>query len=189
MVNNRNMMKYIIFFIISLLLIMPIELQIKYDEKNSSVKLNFIKLFNLQISISRFLKLLLTTKNQRDIITLESIIYNTIIFLKSKKLIKSLCSLSYIKKISFVAYESYEHPHMITSTWVLINYVKEKLHEYFYKVYNEYYIVLPEEKTKLRFYTVVQIRIILIILGILFNTKEIFKIRKFMKVYYGKSNI
>ena len=150
---------------------MPIELQIKYDEKNSSVKLNFIKLFNLQISISRFLKLLLTTKNQRDIITLESIIYNTIIFLKSKKLIKSLCSLSYIKKISFVAY------------------VKEKLHEYFYKVYNEYYIVLPEEKTKLRFYTVVQIRIILIILGILFNIKEIFKIRKFMKVYYGKSNI
>lgn len=168
---------------------MPIEFRVTYNENKSSVQLRFVKLFNLQVEIIKFIRLLLTTKKEREKITLESILYNLTIFIKSKHIIRTACRLSYVRKVSVVIHEDYDFPFLVIGTWTIVDKFKSFLKSNFFKVYDEYYMVLDNEERKIKFEIIIQMRIILALIAIIINIKDLFKVIKFMRVYYGKSNI
>lgn len=180
---------YIFLFILFIIIIMPINFRFTYDDKESNVEIKLTKIFNLKIDIDEFVKLILTTKKNRDKVTLDSILYNLGIFIRSRKILKWVCKQSDVRKVSVIMYQNYEWPHLIVYSWTLLNALKNFLYSLFYKIEDEHYMINDNEKLQIQFDIVIQMRIFFAILAIIFNIKDLFKIFKFMKVYYGKSNI
>jgi hypothetical protein len=78
---------------------------------------------------------------------------------------------------------------MVVQSWTVLSYLRRIAKTRFFKVYNEHYMVANSDNLKVQFEVIIEIRIIFAIMAIMFNIKDIFKIKKFMKVYYGKSNL
>ena len=180
---------YIILFALFVILIMPINFRVTYNDKKSDVEIKLVKLFNIKIDIDEFIRLLLTTKGKRDKITLDSVLYNLGVFIRSRKVLRWVCKYSDVRKVSVIVYEDYEMPHLVVYSWTLLSRLKAFIHSIFFKVSDEHYMINDDEKLKIQLDIVIQTRIIFAILAIIFNIKTVFKTIKFMKVYYGKSNI
>lgn len=181
------MVLVIICFLIFIFLVMPIELKIIYDGKRSDLEINFVKLLNLRIDLDKVIRFLLTTRGHRDEITLEGLIYNFTLFRKSKNILRMIAKLSIVRKITIVAYEDYEKYFLVINSWILLNQFKALMKKSFWKIKDEYYMVANEEKFSLKFETILELRIIFILFAIIINIKDVFKVLKFMRVYYGKS--
>ncbi|HHU56000.1 MAG TPA: hypothetical protein GXZ48_04855 [Acholeplasmataceae bacterium] len=166
---------------------MPIHFKVIYDGKRSDLEINFIKLLDLKIDLDKVIRFLLTTKYDREVITLEGLIYNFTLFRKSRNIITSIAKMTIIKKLTCVAYEDYEKYFLVVNSWIILSKLKSILHNHFYKIKNEYYMVADNEKFRLTFEAIMEVRIIFIIIAIIINIKDVFKIIKFMRVYYGKS--
>ena len=168
---------------------MPINFRLTYDDKKSNVEVKLIKIFNIRIDIDQFIRLLLTTRGKRDKITLDSILYNLGIFIRSRKILRWVCKVSDVSKVSVIMYQDYEWPHLVVYSWTILSGIKDFIHSFFFKVRDEHYMVNDNNKFKFQIDIIIQSRIIFVILAIIFNIKDLFKIIRFMKVYYGKSNI
>jgi hypothetical protein len=168
---------------------MPINLRFTYDDKESNVEIKLTKIFNLKIDIDEFFKLILTTKKNRDKVTLDSLLFNAGLFIRSRKILRWVCKQSDVRKVTLILYQNYEWPSLIVSSWTILSGIKSLIHNLFYQVEDEHYMINDDEKLQFQFDIVMQTRIFFAILAILFNIKDLFKILKYMKVYYGKSNI
>lgn len=183
------MVIYIVIFILIILLVMPINFRVTYDDMKSNVEIKLIKLFNIRLDIDEFVRFLLTVRGKRDKITFESILYNLGIFLRSRRILRWVCKVSDVRKVTMIIYEDYELISLFVFSWTVLSRLKDFLHTFFYRVHDEYYMVRDKDKIKVQMDIIIQSRIIFAIVAILFNIKDVFKILKFMKVYYGKSNI
>lgn len=184
-----TMIWFLLLLFIFIVLVMPIEFKVTHSDAKSKVEVRFVKLFDLQFEIVKFIKFFLTTKEDREHITLEGILYNMTLFLKSRQIIQSVCSYSTVQKTSLLVYADYEHPLWVVSNWILVDKMKNLIHHFFHRVSDEYYMVLDRKKPGIRLEVVIQMRIILAIFAILKNIKQIIYVRKVMKVTYGKSNL
>lgn len=182
-------MVYIIIGIILIILIMPFNIRFLYDDKKSDIEINLIKIFNIKIDVDKFIRFLLTSKKDRSRITVDSIMYKMGLFLKSKHITKWIIKRTRLVKSSILIEEDIEKYLTFIASWITINSVKKYIEKMFYKVENNYYMVLPSNKRKISMEFIMQTRIILGIIAILINIKDVFKMIKFMRVYYGKSNI
>jgi len=181
------MIWFIIGFIVFILLVMPIELIVTYDDNQSDLDINLVKLFDIRFDLEKVIRFLFTTKDAREKITLDSIIYNLTLYFKSRNIISSSAKLTKIKKITFITYQDYENNFLVINTWILISRIQAFLKTKFSKVRNDYYMVVDNDKFYINFQAVLELRIIFIIIAIIINIKDVFKVIKFMKVYYGKS--
>lgn len=177
----------IVSVIIFLLIVMPIEFRVIYTNARGDLEINLVKLLNIRIDLDKVIRYLLTTKGHREEITLEGIIYNFTIFRKSKNIFNTLARLTIIKKMTVIAYEDYEKNYLVINSWILLNYVKAILKNKFWRIKNDYYMVADDDRFRLNFEAIMEVRIIFIIIAIILNIKDVFKTIKFMRVYYGKS--
>lgn len=168
---------------------MPINTRLLYNKDNSVIEIRLVKFFNVKFSIGKVLKYIVTTKNKRDKIDLDSIIYNLNIFIKSRQLIKLICKMARIKKVTVSSGLNYENYILIVNSWMVIDRLKHFLHNTFYKVEDEHYMVNHSDKMYFNIEVIIETRIIFLLIAIIIKIKELFKVIKFMRLYYGKSNI
>lgn len=176
-------------FIIFIIVVMPINLKVLYDKNNSTVELRLVKIFNVKFPIIKVVKFFTTTKDNRDKITLEGILYNFAIFIRSKPLIKLICNMARVKKVTVSAGISYEHYLVVVNSWIILDRFQKFLKKTFHKVENEHYMINDSEEMYFATELIIEIRIILILFAIIIKIKNILKVLKFMRLYYGKSNI
>lgn len=176
-------------FVIFIIIMMPINIRVIYDKINSKVEIRLVKIFNIKLPIIKVLKFFVTTKRNRDQITLEGIMYNLTLFIKSKPLIKLICSMARVKKVTVSAGISYEHYLVVVNSWLIVDRFKKFLNKTFHKIENEHYMINHNEEMYFGTELIIETRIILLIIAIIIKIKDMFKVIKFMRLYYGKSNI
>jgi hypothetical protein len=168
---------------------MPINIKVLYDKENSRVDIRLVKLFNLRLSIGKVLKYLVTTKGHREEVTLDSIIYNISVFMKSRAIINEVAKMARVKKITINSGLDYEKYILVVNAWIAVDRMNRFLKKMFNRVENEYYMISHSEKPYLAVELIVEVRIIFLLLAIIIKIKDLFKVMKFMRLYYGKSNI
>ena len=178
-----------IIFTMFLIFVMPINVRVIYDKNNSKVELRLVKIFNIKFSVGKVLRYFVTTKRNRDEITLDGIIYNLTIFIKSKDIIRLVCRLAKVKKVTVSAGIDYEHYLLVVNLWMAVSRLKIFLRHTFYKVENEHYLINNSDELYFGTELIIETRIILLLIAIIIKIKDLFKVIKFMRLYYGKSNI
>lgn len=176
-------------FIIFIIIVMPINVRVIYDKRNSAVEVRLVKIFNIKFPIFKVIKYFTTTKYNRDKITLEGILYNFALFVRAKPLIKLICNMARVKKVTVSAGISYDHYLVVVNAWIIVDRIKRFLASTFHKVEDEHYMINNSEDVYFATELIIEIRIILIIIAIIIKIKNIFKVFRFMRLYYGKSNI
>ena len=182
-------MIYAILIFLFIILIMPINFRFLYDDDRSDIEIQLIKFFNLKIDVDKFIRFLLTNKYDRNKITFDSIVYKMVLFFKGRRISKWVIRRTRLIKSSILIEEDIENYLLFIMDWTAVNVIKNLFSSLFSKTENNYYMVLPSNKRKISLEIVVQMRIIFLILAIIFNMKDVFKTIKFMREYYGKSNI
>lgn len=184
--ENSNMI-YLLLIII-LLLSMPLKIKIIRNDHKNDLRLVFTKIFNYTIDLDELIKFFLTTKENRDQITLDGILYNIGLFSKMKRIIKSFLKMVHITKITIITKQNISNSDLdvfaYVMSWTLISFFQNKLRRRVHTVRNEYYSVTREQSGFL--YDVnlecdLQIRILFILLAVIINIKDIPKIIKYIK--------
>lgn len=174
-----------VLIIITILLIMPIEVVFTKDDKHNDIDIYLTKIFNIRLDFDEFLKLLLTTRENRDQITIKGLKHNYELFKLSRNLIYSVSKNSRPKKLSLVLSAKKIYPELdifvYVAAWNLLGIARNKLHEFVPRLDVERYDVDFNDKFKLEFKWSIRIRFIYIIFSIIKNYKDLFKIRKFLK--------
>ena len=168
---------------------MPINIRLLYDKNNSRVDIRLVKLFNMRLSIGKVLKYFVTTRGHREEITLDGIIYNISVFMKSKAIINEVVKMARVKKVTVNGGLDYEKYILVVNAWIAVDRLNKFLKKKFHRVEDEYYMINHSEKPYLAVELIVEVRIILLLLAIIIKIKDLFKVLKFMRLYYGKSNI
>mgnify|MGYP006924665837 CR=1 FL=1 len=168
---------------------MPINIRLIYDKANSKVEIRLVKIFNIKFPIGKVLKFFATTRENRDKVTLEGLVFNYKLFTKTKPLIMLLCNMGRVKKVTISAGINYDHYLLVVNSWVIVDRFKKFLHNTFSKVENEHYMINHSEEIYFASELIIETRIIFVLIAIIIKIKNLFKVLKFMRLYYGKSNI
>ena len=177
---------YIILILILLILIMPIKIKISKTSKHIDVDVYFVKIFNVKLDFDKLMKKLLTTKYNPDIVTINGILYNMGMIIKSYGIIKEICSMIVISKMTWIYKINFEKEELeVYATfigWNTISYFRSFLISSFKNIKNEYYsIQTTKEVVGLSFEMVMNFRLIYLFFALFKKIKDIPKIIKFHK--------
>lgn len=168
-----------------ILLIMPIKIVVTKDDKHNDIDIFLTKIFNIRIDFDDFIRYLLTTKANREQITLSSIIYNYHLFQKSKNIIVTICKMIRLKKLTFIiktkSYNLETDTWSFFGSWIVLGYFQNTIHGYFKTIENEYYNHQISSKFNFNIESQFNIRLIYIIFSITRHIKDLPKIIRFIK--------
>lgn len=163
---------YIITFILTILLFMPVKVEINKDEDRNDLKLYFIKIFNIKIDLSLIIKKIIKSNDSNLSYTFRK---NYEYYKNHKSFFKSFINLITIKKITIIVntislYTSFAGWNVI---YAIRNYLKMNLID----VENEYYNVMIKETNSIKIEVVFYVRLIYFIVSYVINIKEFIKKR------------
>lgn len=174
-----------VLIIITILLIMPIEIVFTKDENYNDIDIYLTKLFNIRLDFDEILKLLLTTKENRDQITIRGLKRNYELFSLSRNLIFDASRNSRPKKLTLILKVKKIQPEvdifLYVAYWNFLLFLKNKFHDAVPKIGEESYSIEYKEKFNIVFKWSLRLRFIYIIFSFIKNYKDLIKIRKFLR--------
>lgn len=182
--NNSMLYLYIFLIIIVFIIIMPIKIRVIRNESYNDIDVYFIKIFNMRLDLDGIIKKFFFDKNSS--ISLNSILYNIGLFIKSSNIIKDTIKQMKISKLTCISQVNLKNEKIemlgIVTAWNSICYLRDFIYKYFKEINNEYYSVQTNnKKINSSFEIILNFRLIYIILSVLKNFKDIKKIIKFIK--------
>lgn len=177
---------YIFLVLIFILLIMPIRIRIIRNDKHNDIDIYFVKIFNIRFDLDATIKKFFSDKNSNDAITLDKILYNIGLIIKSSNIIKDTISLITVSKLTWIMQTKSKNKEIevfaIVASWNGILYLRKLIYKNFKEVKNEYYSVQNQgAKIDALFDAVLDFRIIYFLFAVFKNYKDIKKIRIFVK--------
>lgn len=177
---------YIFLVLIFILLIMPIRIRIVRNDKHNDIDIYFVKIFNIRFDLDAAIKKFFSDKNSNDAITLDKILYNIGLIIKSSNIIKDTISLMTVSKLTWIMKTKSKNKETevfaIVASWNGILYLRKLIYKNFKEVKNEYYSVQNQgAKIDALFDAVLDFRIIYFLFAVFKNYKDIKKIRIFVK--------
>lgn len=182
--NNSMLYLYIFLIIIVFIIIMPIKIRVIRNNSYNDIDVYFIKIFNMRLDLDEIIKRMFFDKNSS--ISLNSILYNIGLFIKSSNIIKDTVKQMKISKMTCIFQVNLKNEKIemlgIVTAWNSICYLRDFIYKYFKEINNEYYSVQTNnEKINSSFEIILNFRLIYIIFSVLKNFKDIKKIIKFIK--------
>lgn len=176
---------YIFLLLIVIVLVMPIKIRVIRNDKHNDVDIFFVKLFNKRLDLDELYYKLLSDKRDNKI-TINSILYNLGLFIKSYSIIRNTCKMVEISKLTIVSKtKSKKEENQVYSSivfWNTISYTRSFLMKNFKKVSNEYYSMqIAGDDRELSFELRLNFRLIYLLISVFTNYKDIPKIIKFHK--------
>lgn len=176
---------------------MPVEIIFTKDEVKNDIDIYLTKFFNKKIDFDEFIKFLLTTKENRSKVTLKSVKRNYEVLKLARHLIYDVSKMSKPETIHFTIKIKKIIPEIDAITYVfffnLLIYVKGLIKYYVPKQEEEIYKLEFGDKFNFTFKWALKIRIIYIILSLVKNVRDLYRIFKFLrkgkKQYGTTSNI
>lgn len=178
----------IIVLIIFSILFMPLGIKIQKNDYFSDVDIYLTKFFNIKIDFDDFVRLFLTSRKNRDEITVESVVNNIRLFKEFQNIIEEVFKFCHIKhltiilkgKFNEIGYETYFR----LSSEIFFEVLNEYLLRSFKKVRNTYYSVQKSKsdlKDMIVLETQINVRLIYIIRAFLVNMRDTKKIIKILR--------
>lgn len=177
---------YIILFFLLIILIMPIKIKIYKKSKHVDVDLYFSKLLNLKLDFDKLMKKILMKNYKYHVNALNNFLYNLGIIIKSYGIVRELCKITMISKITWIykinlKKEELEMYSMIIG-WNSIAYLRNFLNNFFKGISDEYYSIQTENETVgLSFEIIINFRFIYLVYVLIKKIKDIPKIIEFHK--------
>jgi hypothetical protein len=164
---------------------MPIKFVVIKDDNHNDIDIFLTKIFNIRIDFDDFIRYVLTTKENRNKITLESIKHNYGVYQRSSNIIASLTKMIRIRKLTFIIKTKSNSIEADTwgfvGSWIIFGYFQNYVHQYFKRVDNEYYNHQIAPNFNFNFDCHFNIRLFYIIFALIKNMKDIPKIIRFVK--------
>lgn len=174
-----------VLIIITIILIMPIEIVFTKDENYNDIDIYLTKLFNLRLDFDEILKLLLTTKENRDQITIKGLKHNYELFNLSRNLIYDASKHSRPKKLTLILKVRKIQPEvdifLYVIYWNFLLFLRNKFHKAAPRMEDEEFGVEYKDDYNINFKWSLRLRIIYIVFSFIKNYKDLFKIRKFLR--------
>ena len=174
---------------------MPVEVVFTRDETHNDIDIYLTKLFNFRLDFDEILNLLLTTKDNREQVTLSSLKYKFALFKMAKKIIQDIGKNARPKRLKFTIKAKKIQPEidlfLYIILWTFLSYVKDKFHELVPRMEDDSYNLVYASKFNYTFYWSIRIRLVYIIFSIIINYRDLLKIRKHLrkgKKKYGTSS-
>ena len=184
-----------IFIIITILLIMPVEIIFRRDEDHNDIDIYLTKIFNIRLDFDEFLKLLVTTKENRDKVTIAGLKSNYELFKLSRRLIYDVTKNSRPKEVELRVKAKKIYPEIDLFVYVVLHnlllLIRGEIRSFVPRQKNEVYEIKEGDKFAYTFRWSVRIRMAYILFSLIRNYKDIIKIRKFVrkgKKKYGTSS-
>ena len=184
-----------IFIIITILLIMPVEIIFRRDEDHNDIDIYLTKIFNLRLDFDEFLKLLVTTKENRDKVTIAGLKSNYELFKLSRRLIYDVTKNSRPKEVELRVKAKKIYPEIDLFVYVVLHnlllLIRGEIRSFVPRQKNEVYEIKEGDKFAYTFRWSIRIRMAYILFSLIRNYKDIIKIRKFVrkgKKKYGTSS-
>lgn len=177
---------YIILFFLLIILIMPIKIKIYKKSKHIDVDLYFAKSLNLRLDFDKMMKKILMKNYNYHVDALNNFLYNLGIFIKSYGIVRELCKITMISKLTWIYQinlekEELEMYSMIVG-WNFIAYLRNFLNSFFKGISDEYYSIQTENETfGLSFEIIINFRFIYLVYVLIKKIKDIPKIIEFHK--------
>lgn len=173
----------IIGFVLFVIITMPLKIRIIRNDEKSDIDLYLTKIFNIRVDIDEAIKYLLSTKDNRKVITVESALYKIMIMYKLRKFYSDIMKRTKITKTTVIPkLKRDEEYYKTVFLWIFLSFTKKLLNDNFGYIDNEVYNVhVNQENTEMNFEIVFRIRIITIIISFIKNLKTINHIRKITK--------
>ena len=171
--------------ILYLLLLFPLKIRVIRNDNQNDIDLYIVKKWNLQVDIDEAISRLYE-KNDYHPSTFTTI-YNLAKVYKSRNFIKSVLSVSKIKKITIIFKNNIKDEsakiYFSLFSWVIIGKIRDYILNNFNKVKDEYYMVddFATSRTMVNLEIIFEVRLIYFILSILKNIKELPKLIKLFK--------
>lgn len=180
-----KIMFYFLIFILALLF-MPIRIRIIRNDKFNDIDIYFIKVFNVRLDFDKFIKKMFVDSDSSNKVTINKVLYNLGILIKSSNMIKSTISRVVISKLTWIVEVENKNEEanvfLTVASFNIIVYLRNLIYKYFKEVKNEYYSVQTESsKIDASFEVIFDFRIIYFILSVFKNFKDIKKIKNFIK--------
>ena len=176
---------YIVLLLFLIVLLMPIKIRIIRNDKHNDVDIFFVKVFNKRLDLDELYYKLLSDKKENKI-TINSILYNLGIFIKSYPIIKKTCKMIEISKLTIVSKTKLkkEENQVYSSIvfWNTISYSRSFLMKNFKKIGNEYYSMqVAKDDRDVSFEIKLNFRLVYLLISVFSSFNEIPKIIKFHK--------
>lgn len=175
---------YIFLIILLFLILMPIKIRIIRNDSFNDIDIYLVKIFNIRLDFDKFIKKVFSDKD--NTVTLNSILYNLGLFIKSSNIIKSTIEQVSVFKLTWIFQVNLKNEKLemygTIASWNSIFILRNFIYKYFKSVNNEYYSVqTSDEKINTSFEMILNFRIIYLLFSVLRNFKDIKKIKTFIK--------
>ncbi len=185
--DNNNIMIYLFFVLILIIciLLMPIKINITKDKDKTNVDIYFIKLFNKRLDFDELIKRLFSDYSNSTS-SINNLLYNLGMLVKSHNIIKDTCQMITISKITWIykinlSSDELEMYAMVLG-WNSISYLRSFLLSSFKRVKDEYYAIQSNnDKALATFALHMNFRPIYLLIATFKNIKDIPKIIKYHK--------
>lgn len=174
---------------------MPVEVVITKDKEHNDIDVFLTKIFNIRLDIDDFLRYILTTRENREQITLSSILYNYKIFKLSKEIIRNICKYTIVSDVSVNVNTKKTSSDIDIYLNAIVYYFLSRLKDIIYGNFR----IIEKEEYKYEFsnnniievYVKLRLRVIYILFAFINNYKDLYKVIKFTRKgnkQYGKSS-
>lgn len=167
---------------------MPIGIRITKNDEHSDVDIFLSKIFNIRIDFDEFIKLLLTSRENRNQITIRSVIKNLKIMYDFRYVIASVISFGSIRYLTIIMKGKFDDVVLKTyhniSSELFFSFLDEYLKRSFKKVQNTYYSVKVEPimiKNMFTLECVIDIRLVYFIIAFFKNYRVIPKLFRLLR--------
>lgn len=163
---------------------MPIKIRIIRNDSFNDIDIYFVKIFNIRLDFDEFVKKAFSDKNNS--VTLNSVLYNLGLVVKSSNIIKGTIKQIRISKLTWIFQVNLENEKLemygTIASWNSICILRNYIYKYFKSVNNEYYSVqTSDEKLNTSFEMILNFRLIYLLFSVLINLKDIKRIKTFIK--------
>lgn len=174
---NTKIMILVIIILLILLLFTPIGIRVIYDDTYSDIDIYLFKWIRYKLDLDEFIRKFITTKQNRDKVSLIAIINNLEILLSSKKTIKDLCKITTIEKSTIIMKQNYEDTFKFIMFWNIVSRYIYIIRKSFKKVRNQYYMISNLDKD-LSVELIFKINVFKVLIIIIKNYKEVINLIK-----------
>ena len=171
------MITIIFIFLFIILLFVPIGARVIYDDTYSDIDIFIFKYIRYKFDLDSFLRKFLVDKNNNGRISLPTIINNLEIMINSRKTIKDIMKTMYVKKSTIILKQDYDNYLLFVFFWNIVSRYTYIIRKSFKNVENEYYMTSANDKD-ISIELILRFRLINVLLSLLKNTKEMFKVVK-----------
>ena len=180
----------ILIFAFLILLFIPIGVRIIYDDKYSDVDIFVFKFLKYKFDLDSFIRKFIMDENDNTKISFQTIINNLELTINSKKTMKDIMKTIKVEKSTIVYKQDFDNYLMFVFFWNLVSRYTYIIRKSFKKVENEYYMI-SDNKQDISIELILKFRLINIVIALIKNIKEVFKIIKIRRRQkkHGTSNL